>query len=320
MNMKSIKLIAATIILMATMNANATIDIHFGIFIKNVSIDQKNEVFTAEFYWWIKFPATNVTLNNELAKIEFVNAVKLEQQRIDSQNTNGYIYNQGLCKGTFTYSPNFANYPLDIQHLPIIIESLNMESNTVRLIPDKDAYNIDQTNGIDEGLKMTSYKMISAGFNEDSKVYNTTFGNNKNIKVSNYSRLTYTVDIKRNWMCYVLKIIIPNIILIFIAYLVFYIPSKDLEVAVGCTVTSLLCCIALQLIANDDLPSIGYITKSDIMYYITYSFLAGALIQTVVTYNLEKLDRSVFANKLERLGRKYYLLGYVIICAVAVSI
>jgi hypothetical protein len=47
------------------------------------------------------------------------------------------------------------------------------------------------------------------------------------------------------------------LIILALAYLVSFIPARELGVAVGLTVTSVLACIAFQLTVADDLPSIG---------------------------------------------------------------
>jgi hypothetical protein len=56
-----------------------------------------------------------------------------------------------------------------------------------------------------------------------------------------------------------------------LAYLVFFVPARELEVAVGLTVTSVLACIAFQLTVAGDLPHIGYVVTSDRIFHLCYS-------------------------------------------------
>lgn len=121
-----------------------------------------------------------------------------------------------------------------------------------------------------------------------------------------YSRLTYGIVVKRSYLSFILKILIPNILLLVIAYLVFFIPSRELEVAVGCTVTSLLSSIALKLTIDSGLPKVGYTTYADQMFYLFYFLITSALVQTVFTYNLSKKGNIELENKLERMGRILY--------------
>ena len=302
-----------------------SIDVKYGIYINNISLSNKDETFKAEFYWLIKIPHEKGNIDtHDIANIEFVNAIEIiSNERInvvsnevnDNAETEKFYYIHGICRGVFRFYPEFSNYPLDTQHLPIIIESLNLEQGLVRLIPDNESYaNSCPYSGIDNGVKGTTFAFVNASFDTSTTIYNTSFGNVRSIVNSHYSRITYNIMLKRIPKGYLLKIFIPNIILLIIAYLVFYIPAKDLEVAVGCTVTTILACIALQLITNDDLPNIGYLTKSDSIYYVTYVFLASALIQTVITYNLEKNSRLKIANALEKMGRILYFPAYFAAC------
>ncbi|HKR07458.1 MAG TPA: hypothetical protein VJY62_22680, partial [Bacteroidia bacterium] len=111
-----------------------------------------------------------------------------------------------------------------------------------------------------------------------------------------------------------------NFLLLITSYLVFFIPARQLEVAVGLTVTSLLASIALQLTFQNALPEVGYLTKADKMSYLFYSLITFALVQTVVTFHLENKYKIELANRLEIMGRIFYpvilVFGLIAICLI----
>ena len=106
-------------------------------------------------------------------------------------------------------------------------------------------------------------------------------------------------------------------IILALAYLVFFVPARELEVAVGLTVTSVLACIAFQLTVADDLPSIGYVVTADRIFHLCYFLIMMAMAETVYTHNLEKRGREATAAKIEHRARYVYpglfVVGFLVI-------
>lgn len=301
-------------------NAFSQIDARIGIYIKNLTVDQKNGEFYADLYWWLKLPASlDSTQIKEYAQLEFVNASEPENQLVETKRTKDIIYITGSCKGMFKFEPEYHAYPIDVQRLPIIIESVNQPETYIRLIPDtvKNGKSSSKLNGIDDEISVPSYKIVKAGYFNETKLYNSNFGDPDYSENMKYSRIVFNMDIKRESQSFILKILIPNLFLLAISYLVFFIPASQLEVAVGCTVTSLLASIALQLTINGNLPDIGYLTNADKLFHLFYLLITIALVQTVITFNLDKRGNKNLARKLEVMGRFVFpailLLGIFVI-------
>lgn len=290
-----------------------------GIHINDFSITTSDADFYVNFYWWCKVPLeVPDSLVNEYSKLEFINArPEVEIKVNDPRKVNDYYIVSGTCKGEFNYSPNFRDYPKDKQIIPIIIESANLPEDILILNPDSISYSDSVFQGLDERILLDEFRLISSKFNKSTKIYKTTFGDPDYSLSANYSRLNYEITVNRNSISYLLKIIIPCALLSLIAYLVFYIPASKLDVAVGCTVTALLACIAVQFSTVGDIPNVGYITKSDLIFYLFYTMICLALIQTVYTYRLEKHGKKQLANILEYTGRILFpiaiLIGMIII-------
>ncbi len=298
--------------LLATINLHAQNKVYIGVYIKNLSVNDRDESYIADIYWWIKFKIPSDTgLIKEMSKLEFTNSQEI-QSVISEQKTIGNIrYVTGQYKGLFKYKANYRDYPVDRQELPIIIESLNLSSDQLILIPDSTAYaqTLDKKSrkaSLDPDIEIPQYSIESAKFSRTSKLYNTNFGDPTMDVHLSYSRITYKIIIQRKSMSFILKILIPNIFLLVIAYLVFFIPAIQLDVAVGCTVTSLLASIALQLAISNGLPEVGYLTNADKLFYSFYFLITAALVQTVISFGLEKRGKTKIAKLSDLIGRIVY--------------
>lgn len=312
------KAIITFLLCLISINSESQIDGHIGIYVKNLSVYQRDGVFKADLYWWIKLPnVSNKKLLKEYAKIEFVNGTEIINTIVEERDTSNYYYVTGYYKGEFTFDPDYKNYPIDIQNLPIIIESVNLTEDYVHLVPDnnastKSAFPI----ALEKDIVIPGFSIVDADYEKQSKIYESDFGDPDFSSQAKYSRITCLIKIERDSTSFILKILIPNLFLLVITYLVFFIPARNLEVAVGCTVTSLLASIALQLTINSNLPDIGYLTNADKLFHLFYLLITLALVQTVLTFNLEKNGKEVLSQRLEILGR----IGFPILLALGLLI
>jgi hypothetical protein len=302
--MKTIKkrtLVILTL-LFSSISSFSQVDALLGIYVKSITINQRDGIFYADLYWWIKLPrALDSTLVNDYSTIEFVNGIEISRTVVEKKITKDYYYSTGQYKGEFRFKPDFHKYPIDQQQLPIIIESVSLAENLVRLSPDS-AY-LPKSGWSGEDVDIHGFRIQKAKWDEESKQYKTNFGDPELDRETKYSRITYEISVERISKSFILKILIPNILLLTITYLVFFIPAKYLEVAVGCTVTSLLASIALQLTTNGSLPEIGYLTNADKLFHLFYFLITFALVQTVITFGLEKQGKRAASLKLEIFGR-----------------
>lgn len=301
-------LLTLSVIAVFNIIGHAQIDAQVGIYLKSLTVNQREGYFKADIYWWIKLPLTfDETHLDEYSEIEFVNGTEVSKSVVEKKKTKDLFYVTGNYKGEFQFDPDYHEYPIDVQRLPIVLESVNMTEDYVKLTPDrlpksKSRYAIS----MEEGIVVPGFTIIEADYEKQSKVYESNFGDPDYSPETKYSRITCEVKIKRDSTSFILKIVTPNILLLVITYLVFFIPAKNLEVAVGCTVTSLLASIALQLTTNGSLPEIGYLTNADKLFHLFYLLITLALVQTVLTYNLEKMGRKKMSYRLEVLGRVFF--------------
>lgn len=300
-------------------------------------IDWSAQSFLADLYWWIRYPAPASDEERVLAEaLEFVNgnlglgqesrAEILEHETQERKTIAGAdgdeMYVAFRSVGRFYFDADFRRYPFDRQRLPIVIEHEVLTAEELELVDDEEAYRRAGGDAHSWGLAPT-VPVPDLNIERATRVfatqeYRTTFGDPTIQEAGvSFARVTFTIEAGRNSGAYLIKILIPLLIILVLAYLVFFVPARELEVAVGLTVTSVLACIAFQLTVVDDLPSIGYITTSDRIFHLCYFLIMTAMAETVYTHNLEKRGRKAVADRIEHWARYLYpasvVLGLLVI-------
>jgi hypothetical protein len=311
-----------------------------GFYINAVrEVDWSAENFLADFYWWIRYPAPASDDDRKLAEaLEFVNgnlgvaaearAEVLEHEIQERKTISGpdgaEMYVAFRSVGRFYFAPNFARYPFDRQSLPIVIEHEVLTAEELELVDDEESYRRaggpEERWGLAPTVRVTDLEIQRATRIFKTEEYRTNFGDPMiQDAATSFARVIFTIEAARDYRSYLIKILIPLFIIVVLAYLVFFVPARELEVAVGLTVTSILACIAFQLTVADDLPDIGYIVTSDLIFYLCYFLIMTAMAETVYTHSLEKRGRESTAARIEHWARFLYpsLLFLVIFVIVA---
>jgi hypothetical protein len=302
-------------------------------------VDWRAENFLVDFYWWIRYPKPASDQDRRLAEaLEFVNgnlgiadearAEILEHETQERKTVPGadgeQMYVAFRSVGRFYFNPDFRMYPFDRQKLPIVIEHEVLTADELELVDDEESYQRaggpKEHWGLAPTVRVTDLEIERATRAFTTQEYRTNFGDPTIHNVStSFARVTFTIETARDYGAYLIKILIPLVIILVLAYLVFFVPARHLEVAVGLTVTSVLACIAFQLTVADDLPNIGYIVTSDRIFYLCYFLIMTAMAETVYTHSLEKRGREQAAARIELLARCLYpallLIGLVVIIA-----
>jgi hypothetical protein len=282
--------------------------VRFGVYVKSIRLNNKDEKAVIDFYYWLRFkkPATQEEIDS-LKTIEFVNGEVEQTEAIEERTIGEHHYLTGRVKGRFSFVAKYDPYPFDRQQAVIEIEHKVLPAQKVILVPDEASYRRSNARdgrwGIEDGLRAGEVTVVRSGFETDVRRYMSDFGDPEIEPESQYSRVRYSIYVAREWRPYVLKFFLPLIIIVGLAYLVFFIPPEQLELACSLTVTSILSAIAFQLTIGDDLPNVGYLTCVDKVFYLTYLLIMLAMVQTVWTYHLENDGRKNLADGLELAGR-----------------
>ncbi len=287
-----------------------------GIYLKHLIIDEESSTFRADAYYWLTVRRTdNRPLSyyrDTLSALEFVNALDIvdsavvEYKWIKKFGNEEFFYKTGIVRGTFSFNADFRDYPKDEQEISFVIESPLLTSDQLQFYGEYDStYKYMYAAYIDANISLPGRTVSNIEVATSMSEYNTDFGD-KSVGKKEYAGYKASYFIQREYTSFLLKILIPNLLLLIISYLVFFIPARELEVAVGCTVTSLLASIALKWTIDSTIPNVGYTTNTDKMFYLFYFLITMALVQTVVTYNLQKSGNDWLERRLDVASRYIY--------------
>jgi hypothetical protein len=285
-------------------------------------VDLRAGTFGAEFYIWMRHAIIDdATKTADLEKLEFTNGKldnPLEEQ--DSKDWKGQRYVCWKAQGLFHFNADLRNYPFDYQHLTIDIEHPTKEEAQAIYVDDIDAYRLSKGDpnfwGLKEGIDVPEYTIKKVARTVSTSVYKTNFGDPEDMEpehakaVTKYSRFSVGVTVVRIFNPYFYKIILPLLVILGMAYLVFFIPPKEIQSATGLAITALLSCIAFDVTVSQGLPPVGYLIVSDKFFIATYFLLFLNLMQSIVTYNLYEMGKEATANKWDKICQYLFPMLY----------
>ncbi len=289
-----------------------------GIYIKTLKINQSEEEFTIMFYWWMRVDSLNENQEyKNVTDFEFMNSdadIEISQEEVNKEQN--YYYVTGHCSGTFPFKADFHKFPYDIQTLTISIENKSFNKNDILYVKDDKNPYINKV--IDQNIDILNddqYYLTDLNCKQSTYLYKTNFGDPSTEGNEEYSRLNFNIEVARDPLGISLKLALPLFVVLFLSYLVFFIPDHEIGTASGLTVTSLLAAIAFQWTISDSLPKVSYYTLVDKIFYLVYSFIFYAMAQTVFTFNLSDGDEKAktLSDKIEMHSRWLFPLSFVLI-------
>ncbi len=262
-----------------------TIDV--GIYLnKVVALDLKQNTYWMDFYVWFRWkgklnPTETFELMNTHEKWGGTQVAESEGAR---KLKDGWNYQEFHIEQQF-YSPfRFNGYPLDEQVLRISIEDKSHIAKVLNYRPDTKNSDINPEIFI-PGWNINKHELIT-----DQHTYNTNFGQ-PDKHPETYSRLNFEIRMTRSpWTLHLFKLFLPIVIILIMVFVIFFIPISFFDSRVEIAITGLLSMIALQMVLNDALPPVGYLTLTDKIYYFSYFVVMCALIETVWVYFSFKRD------------------------------
>lgn len=270
-----------------------------GVFIKTMRIHQTEEQFEVMFYWWLRIDSADITTDySDIAAIEFINSEsEVDTDLIQFDTVNSAYYVVGTCKGLFPYKADYHKFPYDIQSLKIAVENKLLNSDDIVYVPDDltTPINLFKDHRI-EILNGDQFKIADLTAVSDPYTYKTNFGDPSVEPHETYSRIEFTLKINRDPVGIMQKLALPLLVVLILAYLVFYIPDFEIGTASALTVTALLAAIAFQWTLNDALPKVSYLTLVDRIFYMVYIYIFYAMFQTVITYNMNQVAEKLMST------------------------
>jgi Neurotransmitter-gated ion-channel ligand binding domain/Neurotransmitter-gated ion-channel transmembrane region len=292
------------------------VKVSIGLYLSNLAqIDQTSETFDAAGYLMYSWKDSRLAYKPQQQETSRGSSLdKIWHPAIEMVNfkssTNSDTSIDILPDGTVLAQERFAKtlsseltlqkFPFDRQALQVVLESLKYDDRTVELVTDSPKISI----GTDSFVSLSEWRIGTAtGTNSKS------FFPPEN---QYYSRVTIQVQITRNYGFYVLKVMMPLLMITIASWSVFWIDPREFSTQIGIAFTNLLTVVALLLVINDTLPHVSYLTMMDGFTMICFLTILVAILVLIIAHRSTTKDNHQRAYKVQKLARLIVPIGFVL--------
>lgn len=188
--------------------------------------------------------------------------------------------------GAFSQRLDLRAFPFDQQKFDVIFTTVGMVDDAIVFEPSS-----PRSSGIADVLSLPDWTLIS--FSLDPGVYEPVPGDRAN------PAITFSFTAQRASDYYVIKVIIPLLMILVMATVVFWIDPTEGGIQIGVSTSAMLTLIAYRFAVGADLPKIPYLTRMDSFILVSTIMVAFGLVEVVITSHLAKTKRVHIARRID---------------------
>ncbi len=249
-----------------------------GVYLMNLyDLNMDEHSFYADFYIWFKWRGPR-----DPTKIEFVNAIEkwsMDHASFDGDSTpvvlkDGTKYKIMRIEGRFFHSFSLNRFPLDRHELDIQLENPEYPADSLVYVADTSGAGIRQT------LNLVGWEPGECRLETKVHDYGTNFGNPQE-NAQRYSNLTYSITLARPFSYFLLKMLLPLIIILLVSLGALLLHPSYTDTRSSLPIGGLLTAVFLQQSYSDALPDSGYMVLMDKIYLLSYILISLVLLQVI---------------------------------------
>lgn len=277
--------------------------VKIGVFIIDIDdIDGAEQNFTANVFYAASWYDPNIAERFDereflpVTKVWTPNLQILNQQKIwptlpevVEVHPDGLVIYRQRVWGQFSMPFDLKDFPFDSQEFVIQFVSIGRHEKEMEIIQSD-----EMASGLAESFSQADWNIL--GFKAKSQEYNPM----KNIERKGFM-LTFWA--KRKTGYYIIKVIIPLVLIVMMSWTVFWIDPKDTGTQVGVAVTSMLTLIAYRFATDALLPKVSYLTRLDYFMLGSTILIFSGLIEVLITTALAKKDKLDLARRVDKNAR-----------------
>jgi len=199
------------------------------------------------------------------------------------------IYRQRVW-GQFSQPLNLKDFPFDEQVFDVHFITIGIFKDEIELIEDDEL-----PCGMSEKLSQADWQIV--GWEAKRKTYAPIAG------IPETEGFVFTFRAKRKIGYYIMKMIIPLVLIVMMSWVVFWIDPQEAGTQVGVAVTSMLTLIAYRFATDALLPRVSYITRLDYFVLGSTILVFSGLIEVLITTNLAKNEKLAMARRVDKIAR-----------------
>ncbi|MCB9273931.1 MAG: hypothetical protein H6564_07810 [Lewinellaceae bacterium] len=286
--------------------------VYTGIYLMNLyDLNINEHSFYADFYIWFKWQGERDPMN-----IEFVNAVEkwgFTQNDFHEEPLelpDGFHYNGMRIEGRFYHPFDLYNFPLDRHQLGIHIENVDYQQDSLAYLPDSAAAFVR------EDFQMPGWNIGGATMESQSNLYKTNFGETGKTAAA-FSNFTFKLNIARPISYFLLKLMLPLLIVIIASLGALFIHPAQLDARISLPIGGLLSAVFLQQSYSSALPDVGYMVLMDKIYLVSFGLIVAIMLRAILVGNQVAIQKKkeVDTAALKRADRRlaWWGIGFFIV-------
>jgi Neurotransmitter-gated ion-channel transmembrane region len=258
------------------------------------SVNERAGTWDADFYLYEEWtPEPNFAPVTEI-----VNEVERHSTQFEEITLrDGRCVRSHRIHSTLRAPYNLRTFPFD--HQQLAIEVSDDEFTSSELSYQDHAFVV----GFDDAVRSTlsGWKLESElVFGHESRAFRWERGS------PSYDYASFRFEVRRHVTFHLIKYFLPLLLIVALAFSVFWIAPDDLGAALTIGVTCLLAVIAFQFSEASALPEVAYLTLADRVYVVCYVAIAMAVFETIYTNNVSRRGNKTRAVRIDRRCRKIF--------------
>jgi branched-chain amino acid transport system substrate-binding protein len=285
------------------------------------SVDQKSSSFTAEFYLWFRSPIDQPVVPN----VEFPDGKSLipnqplfnPSEPIESDVIEGLNYRLYQVRGQFKSRFDLRDYPFDEQQLKIRFQNTSIPSDRLIYVIDTFGLRLPKVDGSEERKRYSTSTWNYKGIQYAKETFRTssTEGDPRLFATDNrvdFSGLSATITMKRRSLIFLVKNLLPLILLSLVPMMTLYFPKRLAKEGPPIAVSALISGTVLLVGMYKQLPEIGYTTAIEYVFYIFFGLSVFSILVGIVSDHLLLRGETLVAKRLDWSARITYVLAIVV--------
>jgi hypothetical protein len=292
-------------------SGNNPTEVSVGIWIVDISnIDSAQQSFTAEIALvlrWkdprlahtgsgvVRYPLEQVWHPRVGIANETASVIRKLPEWVEVEPDGTLIYRQRYA-GAFTQPLRLQSFPFDRQTFRIQLVAVRYRPNEVKFVPDQAwiREGLRQASGIASSITLPDWTVEKW----DARTLPYTLA--PGLEFSGYA---FEFTAARNVGHYVLKVILPLVLVVIMSWVVFWTEPTNSNTQFSVAVTSMLTLIAYRFAVDTQLPRLPYMTRLDALFLTSTLLVFFSLIEVLATTILDNNQQTERAKKLDRYCR-----------------
>ena len=198
--------------------------------------------------------------------------------------------------GSFTQSLRLQSFPFDRQAFSIQLVAIRYRPDEVAFMADKNWIRdgLQQAAGISPSITLPDWTVEK--WDAKARIYALTPG-------MQYSGYAFEFTASRNVWHYILKVILPLVLIVMMSWSVFWTDPTNSNTQFSIAVTSMLTLIAYRYAVDIQLPRLPYMTRLDVFFLVSTLLVFFSLIEVLITTILDNNHRKKLAQTIDHYCR-----------------